>query len=158
MKKKSKRIVAVGIILLILLFVSACAAVAFTNNDSNIEPFKLPELSISGNDGFNAQSKATASISAKSGLTFVDGQNQQRVEFKNPVDNPCEFVVSLYLGDGTHLFTTNPIKPGEIVNSVNLLHDLKPGTYKDAILVYDCYSYNGEPLTRCEFIIEITNK
>ena len=156
--KKSKRIAAGGIILLILLFVSACIAVAFTNNDSNIESFKLPELSISGNDGFNAQSKATASISAKSGLTFVDGQSQQRVEFKNPVDNQCEFVVSLYLGDGTHLFTTNPIKPGEIVNSVNLLHDLKPGTYKDAILVYDCYSENGEPLTRCEFIIEINNK
>ena len=156
--KKSKRIAAGGIILLILLFVSACAAVAFTNNDSNIEPLKLPELSISSNDGFSAQSKATASISAKSGLTFVDGQSQQRVEFKNPIDNPCEFVVSLYLGDGTHLFTTNPIKPGEIVNSVNLLHDLKPGTYKNAILVYDCYSENGEPLTRCEFIIEITNK
>ena len=156
--KKSKRIAAGGIILLILLFVSTCAAVAFTNNDSNVEPFKLPELYISGNDGFSAQSKATASISAKSGLTFVDGQSQQRVEFKNPIDNPCEFVISLYLGDGTHLFTTNPIKPGEIVNSVNLLHDLKPGTYKNAILVYDCYSENGEPLTRCEFIIEITNK
>ena len=156
--KKSKRIAAGGIILLILLFVSACAAVAFTNNDSNVEPFKLPELYISGNDGFSAQSKATASISAKSGLAFVDGQSRQRVEFKNPVDNPCEFVVSLYLGDGTRLFTTNSIKPGEIVNSVNLLYDLKPGTYKDAILVYDCYSDNGDPLTRCEFIIEITNK
>lgn len=156
--KKSKRIAAGGIILLILLFISACAAAAITSNNNNVEPFKLPKLSISGNDGFSAQSKATASISAKSGLTFVDGQSQQRVEFKNPVDNPCEFVVSLYLGDGTHLFTTNPIKPGEIVNSVNLLHDLKPGTYKDAILVYDCYSENGEPLTRCEFIIEITNK
>ena len=156
--KKSKRIAAGGIILLILLFVSACAAVAFTSNDNNFEPFKLPEISISGNDGFSAQSKATASISAKSGLTFVDGQSQQRVEFKNPIANPCQFIVSLYLGDGTHLFTTNPIKPGEIVNSANLLHDLKPGTYKNAILVYDCYSENGEPLTRCEFIIEITNK
>ena len=156
--KKSKRIAAGGIILLILLFISACAAVAITSNNNNVEPFKLPELSISGNDGFSAQSKATASISAKSGLAFVDGHSQQRVEFKNPVDNPCEFVVSLYLGDGTHLFTTKPIKPGEIVNSVNLLHDLKSGTYKDAILVYDCYSENGDPLTRCEFIIEITNK
>lgn len=122
--------------------------------------FAFPEVVGNGSDGFTAHTQTSAAIPATTGVVFESGKLEQTVNLRNPSENPCVFVISLYLGDGTKLFQTEPIYPGNTVSTVILSRELSCGHYSDAVIVYDCYSADGamKPLTRCELVIEITSQ
>lgn len=158
--KKRKSICIAAIAILVLLIGILVIIMYDDPKNPDKSEFMFPEIIGTGSDGFTAHTKTTASIPAVTGIELVSGQLKQDVEFYNPEENPCVFVISLYLGDGTLVFKTEPIYPERMVNETCLNVELDSGLYKGAILVYDCYSATGEmtPITRCEFIVEINSK
>lgn len=65
---------------------------------------------------------------------------EQTICFPNPAQNCCYFQMSLYLEDGTLLWKSGDVAPGETSEPVVLSQPLAAGKYKDAILKYDCFT------------------
>lgn len=57
----------------------------------------------------------------------------------NPADNNCYFVIILRLEDGTKLYESEYLKPGEGLNEITMEQELESGEYQ-AIIEYKCYS------------------
>ena len=91
-------------------------------------------------------------------LTFAAGTTEQDVELFNPAGNECVFKITLALEDGTALWESGPIRPGESVNRITLSRPLDAGTYP-AALSYHCYSArDGTPLNGAEIKLKIEVK
>ena len=166
--QKNKKICAIIVLILALIAFVGLAVMAIVAPMQYSEPaasaaendFTFPEVISNGSDGFAAHTQTSASIPATTGIVLESGELEQTINLCNPNENPCAFVISLYLGDGTKLFQTEPIYPGDTVDTVTLNRELSCGHYSNAVIVYDCYSADGamQPLTRCELVIEITSQ
>ena len=60
---------------------------------------------------------------------------EQTVSIGNPADNMCNFIIVLKLADGTKLFESQELKPGEGLEEISI----EAGEYQ-AIIEYKCYS------------------
>lgn len=67
------------------------------------------------------------------------GTLEQEQTFPNPPQNFCWIKVSLELEDGTNLWTSELVAPGESSAPVVLSQTLEPGEYKNAVLKYECF-------------------
>ena len=74
-----------------------------------------------------------------SAMTMKAGTKEQEVNIGNPSDNNCYFIITLKLEDGTELFKSDYLKPGEGLKDITLNQTLKNGQYQ-AVIEYDCYS------------------
>lgn len=72
-------------------------------------------------------------------LTLKANSKKQEICFPNPSQNTCYFQISLFLEDGTLLWESGLIKPGEKSKPIVLENKLEQGTYSNAILRYSCY-------------------
>ena len=77
-------------------------------------------------------------------LTLKAGALEQEIAFQNPEQNFCYIQPSLWLADGTLLWRGQLIAPGDVGNTVTLVHPLAAGEYKDAMLRYDCFRMDEE--------------
>lgn len=76
-------------------------------------------------------------------MVMKAGQTRQTVKLYNPETNACYFMITLSLSDGTPLYRSGLIKPGQVVDAIEISRSLQAGTYANAILQYDCYSSDG---------------
>lgn len=72
-------------------------------------------------------------------LELKAGSKKQSLALPNPEQNMCYFQISLYLEDGTLLWQSEMIEPGEISKPMTLTQELEKGTYPNALLRYACY-------------------
>jgi len=77
-------------------------------------------------------------------LHFKAGQTEQNMTVPNPPQNFCWFKVSLVLEDGTILWTSDLIAPGEESEPIVLSTPLERGIYKNAMLKYQCFADEAE--------------
>ena len=77
-------------------------------------------------------------------LTLKAGAAEQGIAFQNPEQNFCYIQPSLWLADGTLLWRGQLIAPGDVGDTVTLVHPLAAGEYKDAMLRYDCFAMDEE--------------
>ena len=77
-------------------------------------------------------------------LHFKAGQTEQNMTVPNPPQNFCWFKVSLVLEDGTVLWTSDLIAPGEESEQVVLNEPLEKGEYENAMLKYQCFADEAE--------------
>lgn len=77
-------------------------------------------------------------------LTLKAGTIEQEIAFQNPEQNFCYIQPSLWLADGTLLWRGQLIAPGDVSDTVTLVHPLAAGEYKDAVLRYDCFRMDEE--------------
>jgi hypothetical protein len=98
-------------------------------------PSLLPEATPTSTD--------TIAIPGYEGLTLRAGED---LCLANPEQNTCYFVITLSLADGTPLWQSSYIPPGEVSDPIRLLEPLEPGVYSDAQLTYACFSMD-EALT-----------
>ena len=80
---------------------------------------------------------------------------EQEVNVGNPSDNECYFVIVLKLVDGTELFTSDYLKPGEGLKQITINQELEQGEYQ-AVIEYRCYSMEDESALNggsCEFTL-----
>lgn len=90
------------------------------------------------------------------GLEFRAGEHEQTVDLYNPENNPCFFIVALYLSDNTLLYQSDYIAPGEHIASIALSQTLQRGLYRHCRIEYSCYSLDGKaPLNRAQVVLEI---
>ncbi len=146
------------IVLLIILIVIICLRGCGIDKKRGIDR-SLPSLDFESDNGYTPQrSSGGIDIPATTGFVFAHGKTAQDTSFHNPDSNPCAFLITVYLSDGTVVYQSEMIYPGVSVNSIELSTVLQPGTYANALLVYDCYELgaNPTPITRCELPIEIT--
>ena len=72
-------------------------------------------------------------------LELKAGSKKQSLALPNPEQNMCYFEITLYLEDGTLLWQSELIEPGEISKPMTLTQELEKGTYPNALLRYACY-------------------
>ena len=91
-------------------------------------------------------------------LTFAAGATEQDAELFNPAENECVFKITLALEDGTVLWRSGDVRPGDSVTKLTLSRPLDAGTYH-AALRYSCYSLrDGTPLNGAEIKLKIEVK
>lgn len=98
------------------------------------------------------ETRKSISIPGYEGIRLKAGKKKQDVRLKNPSQNTCYFVMSLYLEDGTLLWQSELVKPGEESKPIKLIKPLDAGTYSNSILQYSCFAMdeNLAPLNGAE--------
>ncbi len=77
-------------------------------------------------------------------IPLISGKLEQEQTFPNPPQNFCWIRVSLLLEDGTVLWTSELVAPGESTAPVVLSQTLEPGEYKNAVLKYECFRMDDD--------------
>lgn len=85
------------------------------------------------------ESNETISIPGYSRMVMKANTKEQTVSMGNPADNNCYFVIVLQLEDGTELFKSDYLKPGEGYETIVLNQELEAGEYQ-AVIRYYCYT------------------
>ena len=89
-------------------------------------------------------------------ITLKAEEKHQTIAFENPAQNCCYFKISLLLEDGTLLWESNYIEPGENSKNVKLKQRLEKGTYRNAVLKYSCFALQDKrPLDGAEMKLTI---
>ena len=102
--------------------------------------------------GLIEKNENSISIPGYEGITLKAYSLEQNVSLNNPIQNTCYFVITLYLEDGTRLWQSDYIKPGETSSPIVLTQSLEKGTYPNAVLQYSCFKMDSEktPLNGAE--------
>ena len=66
--------------------------------------------------------------------------------FENPIENNCALVITLSLEDGTLLWTSEELQPGQVVSIITLNQPLAAGEYKNAVLKFEHLAHDEEKL------------
>lgn len=77
------------------------------------------------------------------GISLKANSKEQEIGFPNPAQNTCYFQISLMLEDGTLLWHSELVAPGEISDPITLEEPLEAGVYPNALLKFDCYTMDG---------------
>lgn len=94
-----------------------------------------------------AQDVGSIAIPGFDRMTIKAGQTAQEVILYNPEKNECYFVLTMYLPDGSEIYHSSKLAPGEKLESFELERPLASGTYEGATLRYACYDFEDlDPL------------
>ena len=136
--------------LLLVAIVSLVIGVFFiTNHKEKPQTILGNEVTENNNQIPNANSIAIPGYEA---ITLEANTKKQSTALKNPSHNMCLFRISLILEDGTVLWVSDYVKPGEISDNIELSKELEPGAYPNSILKYECFTTDGSlsPLNGAE--------
>mgnify|MGYP000014495003 CR=1 FL=1 len=143
-----KRILIICLVVLIVLAIAIGVHMIFFGH-----PIQLPDGSISiQNTEAVEKNENSISVPGYEGIALKADSLEQEVALKNPVQNTCYFVITLYLEDGTVLWQSDYIKPGETSSPIVLNQPLEEGSYPNAVLQYSCFKMDSEktPLNGAE--------
>lgn len=72
-------------------------------------------------------------------LPLTAGTTRQTIALPNPEGNIAAFVMTMTLEDGTLLWKSDLVQPGENSGAMVLEFPLEAGTYENVTLQYDCF-------------------
>ena len=75
-------------------------------------------------------------------LSFVADEKEQTTILRNPEQNNCYFKITIVLSDGTVIWKSDFMAPGERAEHITLLKALPEGTYENVMVKYDCFAMN----------------
>ena len=168
--RKSKRKRQAGgqrivIICLVLLLLVAAGVIVWlvTRNNSKPEPVQEQEstaqTSQSENGGLVVPERPEMlDVTAYETIQLKADTLEQSVRFENPLQNNCWLVITLSLEDGTVLWKSEELIPGQVVRSITLNQPLAAGEYENAVLSYQHWTYDEEklPLNGAETLVTLT--
>ncbi len=133
------------VILVLLLLLKCCSNKASTPSPSE-DTSPTPSSTDKTLDFIPAVDAPSNSITipAVTGINLKSGQLQQKVDFYNPKENQCYFVISIYLSDDTLIYKSDFLAPTETITEINLLQTLQKGTYQNCRIVYNCYTLDSK--------------
>lgn len=125
---------------LVILLMQTCQHTPTNNMESS-----APETTVQKNEG-------SISVPGYEMLELKADSKQQTIALPNPPQNNCYFEISLYLEDGTLLWKSDLIEPGEASKPVVLTKELPKGYYPKSILRYACFAMDEDrtPLNGAE--------
>lgn len=157
-KSKNKTIIiAIAVLFLVIALAITHSLLTRNSETPGVTP-SIPEISFDGDIGYsNIESDSDVLIHATTGFVFNADSLEQKVCIENPSENMYDFVVSIYLGDGTLVYHSDYIHPGDSVTSIKTELELESGVYANSIIVYHlCSTDNSHSvISQCEFPIEI---
>ena len=155
-RKRIKRIVLVvllAVVVVVILLLRSCG-------DSPVIPSTDTDPT-KGTLNFTPageQQNNTIKIPGMTGITMQSGQLEQTVDFRNPKENACYFVLSLYLSDDTLIYQSDYLAPGERITEIVLNQTLQQGVYGKCRLVYQCFTLDNKyALNTGEVVLEINS-
>jgi len=153
MKKKTVSIIVV--LLAVLAFVLAEFFVVRYYVRNHTQPEYRPVSD--ENAETTEKNSGTISIPGFESITLTADSTSQLLQLKNPAQNNCYFVISIWMNDGSLLWQSDLIEPGYQSNKIKLNFSLPEGIYPDCILKYDCYAMDDSktPLNGAETKITI---
>lgn len=160
LRQKNKKItigIAVIAVLIAVLIIASIAVEMLSDRDNGegANP-SLPSFSINGELDYEERKTGGVSIPTAQGYNLLHGQTEQEILLSNPSTNTCDFFISIYLSDGTLLYQSERVVPGETLTKITILQPLKSGVYRNSVIVYECYKHNTQtPLTRIEVTVEL---
>lgn len=86
------------------------------------------------------KNKNTISVPGFGQIDFVAGQKHQNTKLHNPEQNNCYFRITIVLEDGTVVWKSGLMKPGEKAERITLLKALPEGVYNNTVVKYDCFT------------------
>lgn len=136
------------IIFIILIAVAAAGGLAWTRSRNQTKEKVSTSLTVVPWDvNIPEEDKPTEGgkilLPGYSSMTMKAGTKEQEVNIGNPADNNCYFIITLKLEDGTELFKSDYLKPGEGLKNITLNQTLKSGQYQ-AVVEYKCYSLQDQ--------------
>lgn len=147
MKKKS--LIIIIVIAIVAAAIAATGIVYFathnekekTNTSANVVPWDV-DIEEEVSAGEEEQILIPGYVS----MLMKANTKEQTVSMGNPADNNCYFVIVLKLSDGTILYESEYLKPGEGLKEITINQELDPGEYV-AVIEYQCYTLdNKDPL------------
>lgn len=161
MKKETKVIIVLlavlivavvaGIVIITTVFPSDRAGpltVGTSSSGSSSPDGPLPATPKAADENGNEEEQTTGdgqiAIPGYTVLSLKAGKLNQTVSFSNPERNNCFFQLSLSLPDGTLLWRSELIAPGEKITELSLTQTLEKGSIKDASLHYSCFSLDED--------------
>ena len=149
-----KRLLLVAL-LVVLIGIIAGLCIRESNEDAGYAP-SLPNLNINGDLDYDNNQAGGIAIPTSQGYNLLHGQTEQEINLSNPSTNTCDFIISIYLSDGTKLYQSDRVAPGESLTEITILQPLQSGVYRKSVIVYDCYKHGTqEPITRIEVAVEL---
>lgn len=167
------RVCVILLIVILLLLISSCVAehglpqIGKTNQDVTEETQTaedatvergLPPLQFGDSNGYTENAVGDGvEIAVSAGYVLKADSYVQNLELENYASNPCAMIITFYLADGTMLYQSPKLNPGNSVHGITMQTTLQPGTYRDALMVYEFYDLHGgdTATNRCEFPIEL---
>ncbi len=98
-----------------------------------------PGIEVSDND--SSEQKKGTQIPGYSDVEMKEGDTTLNLSVGNPKENHVGLIATLKLEDGTVLFTSGLMKPGQGIDELPLSQTLEKGVY-DAMVFYQCVSLN----------------
>ena len=133
-------VLAVVCVVLMILLLQTCG-----HTPEDIKESSEPETTVVKNEG-------SISIPGYEMLELKADSKKQPFSLSNPPQNTCYFEISLYLEDGTLLWQSELIEPGEASKPLVLTKELAKGYYSNAVLHYACFDMDKDrtPLNGAE--------
>lgn len=149
------------ILCLTLLLIAAVGVIlwqAAGKEDKKQEPQGEAQTTQSENGGLVVPERPEMiDITAYESLALKADTPEQSVRFDNPLQNNCWLVITLSLEDGTVLWKSEELQPGQVVRSITLNQPLVAGEYENAVLSYQHWTYDEEklPLNGAETLVTL---
>ncbi|MFV0518485.1 MAG: hypothetical protein ACK5MV_13915 [Aminipila sp.] len=140
MKKQIISMAAVALITVVIMLGGVLVGINLSGHDPTPNADAIRSTTATSAETAPPEVPKTIAIPGYAQLVMKAGDLMQNVELHNPADNPCYFVISIILPDGTEVFRSGLLEPGQKTDAIKLSQALKAGTYKDAVLRYTCYS------------------
>lgn len=131
------------IVLLTVAVVLLAAILVLTVNRPQKQQAKLPNGEEIQQSGPVEKKPDSIAIPGYERISLKADCKEREIGFPNPAQNTCYFQISLILEDGTTLWQSELVKPGEISESITLNEPLAAGVYPNSLLKFDCYTMDG---------------
>lgn len=150
-QKKKRRYVFILLLLIILALIGALIYILYSHQQ------RLDKNQVGIVQGGKNAVEYTQIPGFKT-LTLAADSTEQEVYFQNPAENKVNLQLTLSLADGTQLYKSDLIQPGNAVKSIKISKKLESGTYNDAILHYDCFTAEGEKCNSANLTFDLIVK
>ncbi|MFV5900140.1 tRNA (uracil-5-)-methyltransferase [Enterococcus faecalis] len=141
MKEKKKII---GIITLLILIGLVAVGLGSNKKDDTVVAETEGQAWTGKKNTPQKKENESIAIPGFESMTFIKNEKKQSVNLYNPDINTCYFKLSLLLPNGTTIWQSKLIEPGNGIYEIELNQELEEGDYENAILKYECFSMNEQ--------------
>lgn len=149
------------ILCLTLLLIAAIGVIiwqAVGKEDKNQQPQGEAQTAQSENGGLVVPERPEMlDVTAYETIKLKADTLEQSVRFENPLQNNCWLVITLSLEDGTILWKSEELIPGQVVRSITMNRTLEAGEYENAVLRYQHWTFDDakEALNGAETLVTL---
>ena len=133
------------IITIVASIVFIVLTILFVTNFNTIKEVLSPNIDSNATDWEgrkeeeNTSSSKGIAIPGYDSINLKANQLDQSVSLENPEQNNCYFIISMYLPDGTKIYESEMVPPGQGLYNIKLKQEVQAGTYENSVLGYECY-------------------